>query len=168
MSFLDYLGFGLKIRGDQYREQQPEFVLEEYFNGKLKAWGGIQDRSGNVTTRFEADLVGAWQGNSGTLDEEFRFYDGKVQQRHWDILKGDSGHYSATAGDIIGTATGQSFGNAFRWNYVMDVPVDDTHYRLKFDDWMWALQDGAVLNRSYMKKFGIVVAELSIFLQKQD
>ena len=67
MSFLDYLGFGLKIRGDQYREQQPEFVLEEYFNGNLKAWGGIQDRSGNVTTRFEADLVGAWQGNTCLL-----------------------------------------------------------------------------------------------------
>jgi len=48
------------------------------------------------------------------------------------------------------------------------VPVDDKSYRLKFDDWMWAMDDGnVVINRSYLKKFGITVAEITIFMQKQ-
>ena len=49
----------------------------------------------------------------------------------------------------------------------MDVPVGDTSYRLNFDDWMWAMNDGVIINRSYMKKFGFRVAELTIFMQKQ-
>ena len=166
MSFLEYLGFGHKIDGARYNDQEPKFILEEFFCGPLKAWGGIQNRRGDIITRFEADLHGSWQGDAGVLEEEFRFYDGKVQQRTWRIQKENSQQYSATAGDIIGTARGQSFGNAFCWNYVMDVAVDDRQYRLNFDDWMWAISEGAVLNRSYMKKFGIVVAELSIFLHK--
>jgi hypothetical protein len=49
----------------------------------------------------------------------------------------------------------------------MDVPVGDSKYRLRFDDWMWAMNDGVLMNRSYMKKFGITVAEVTIFMQKQ-
>ena len=48
----------------------------------------------------------------------------------------------------------------------MDVPVSDTTYRLKFDDWMWALPGDVVINRSYLKKFGFKVAELTLFMQK--
>ncbi len=54
-----------------------------------------------------------------------------------------------------------------RWNYVMDLPVDDTTYRIRFDDWMWVMNDGVLINRSYLKKFGITVSELTIFMQKQ-
>jgi hypothetical protein len=50
----------------------------------------------------------------------------------------------------------------------MDLDVDGSTYRIRFDDWMWAMNDGVVVNRSYLKKFGFTVAELTLFMQKQN
>jgi hypothetical protein len=47
------------------------------------------------------------------------------------------------------------------------LPVGDATYCITFDDWMWQMNDGVLINRSYLKKFGITVAELSLFMQKQ-
>jgi hypothetical protein len=102
-----------------------------------------------------------------TLTEHFDYYDGKTQERVWTIKKLDDGSYEGTASDIIDKAIGKSQGSAVNWSYVMDVPVDDTTYRLRFDDWMWVMNDGVLINRSYLKKFGITVSELTIFMQKQ-
>lgn len=170
MSLLTFLSgcAGSGIKGENYVDMKPEFKLEEYFNGPIKAWGIIQDRTGNVVSRFDAEMVGRWEGNKGVLDEVFTYYDsGKKQNRVWEITKIDDMRYEGKAGDIIGTATGEAYGNAIYWTYEMDVPVDDTSYRLKFDDWIWAMKDDVIINRSYLKKFGITVAEITIFMQKQ-
>ena len=120
-----------------------------------------------MVRRFDVEMQGRWEGDVGTLTENFNFYDGKKQQRVWTIKKMADGSYEGTASDIIGKATGRSEGSAVRWNYIMDLPVDDTHYRIRFDDWMWVMNDGVLINRSYLKKFGITVSELTIFMQKQ-
>ena len=85
----------------------------------------------------------------------------------WTIKKLADGSYEGTAGDILGIATGQAEGSAVNWHYVMDLPVDDTTYRIRFDDWMWVMNDGVMINRSYLKKFGVTVSELTIFMKKQ-
>ena len=112
-------------------------------------------------------MVGVWKDNIGTLKEDFLYYNGKKQQRTWVITKNVDGSYDGTAGDILDKAEGFQNGSAMNWRYRMDVPVDDKTYRLTFDDWMWQMNDGVVINRSYMKKFGITVAELTLFMQKQ-
>ena len=141
--------------------------LKNYFNGPIKAWGIVQDWRGKVISRFDVDMVGSWEGNEGTLEEDFTYYDGSKQQRTWKITRADTGQFIGRAGDIIGEAKGHQKGNAVNWGYVMDVPVDDSTYRLRFDDWMWLMNDGVLINRTKMKKFGITVAELTIFMQKQ-
>lgn len=152
---------------DYYKGTVPQADIKEYFNGPVKAWGVVQDRSGRVTRRFDVKMVGKWDGDVGTLTEDFDYYDGKKQQRVWTIKKLADGSYEGTASDIIDKATGKMEGSAVRWNYVMDLPVDDTTYRIRFDDWMWVMNDGVLINRSYLKKFGITVAELTIFMQRQ-
>ena len=129
----------------------------------------MQDRQGKVTRRFDIAMVGKWNGDIGTLTETFSItMTAKTQDRVWTIKKLADGSYEGTAADIIDKATGNTSGSAVRWNYVMDVPVDDTTYRLRFDDWMWVMNDGVLINRSYLKKFGITVSELTIFMQKQQ
>ncbi|MEM6405903.1 MAG: DUF3833 domain-containing protein [Pseudomonadota bacterium] len=156
------------IQGKQYQDASPQLTLEDYFNGPIKAWGIIQDYTGNITKRFDVTMEGRWEGNQGTLEETFQYYDeDQPQYRTWKIQKHSDTEYTGQAGDIIGTAQGHSYGNAIRWTYSMDVPVGDTHYRLHFDDWMWGLNDGIVINRSYLKKFGLTVAEITLFMQKQ-
>ncbi len=153
---------------DDYKDTTPKADIKEYFNGPVKAWGIVQDRSGRVVRRFDVNMVGVWDGDVGTLTEHFTYYDGKKQERIWTIKKLDDGSYEGTASDIIDKAIGKTEGSAVRWNYVMDLPVDDTTYRIRFDDWMWVMHDGVLINRSYLKKFGITVSELTLFMQKQQ
>ena len=152
---------------NHYQGTTPEVDIKEYFNGPIKAWGIVQDWRGRVVSRFDVNMIGSWEGDKGVLEEDFTYYDGSTQQRTWHITKLSDGKYEGTAGDIIGKATGGVSGSAVQWAYQMDVPVDDTTYRLTFDDWMWQMNDGVLINRSYLKKFGFTVAELTLFMQKQ-
>jgi len=152
---------------DDYKGTSPTADIKAYFNGPIKAWGVVQDWRGRVVNQFDIDMVGSWEGDTGTLVEKFSYYDGKKQERTWTIKKLADGSYEGTAADILDKATGAVEGNAARWSYVMDLPVGDTTYRIRFDDWMWQMNDGVLINRSYLKKFGITVSELTIFMQKQ-
>ena len=49
----------------------------------------------------------------------------------------------------------------------MDLPVDNKTYKVKFDDWMWKVDSRTIINRSYVKKLGITVAEVVLVIQKQ-
>lgn len=152
---------------ESYTDTSPEMDIQAYFTGPIKAWGIVQDWRGRVVRRFDVTMVGSWEGDTGTLTEQFDYYDGEKQERVWTITKQANGNYEGTASDILGKAVGSSKGSAARWSYMMDLPVEDTNYRIRFDDWMWAMHDGVLINRSYLKKFGFTVAELSIFMQKQ-
>jgi hypothetical protein len=156
------------LDGSKYEKIEPKFNLEAFFDGKVKAWGIVQNRSQEMVQRFEVDIIGARSGEALVLDETFTYGVGDgVEKRIWTINKNADNRYSGRAGDILGKATGNVFGNAMQWTYEMDLPVDDTTYRVTFDDWMWAFDENTLINRSYIKKFGFVVAEVTIFMQKQ-
>lgn len=150
-----------------YKQDAPPLDLKDYFTGPIKAWGLVQDRKGQVTRRFDVVMHGSWEGDVGTLEEHFNYYDGETDKRVWTITKISADRYEGKAGDIIGKADGEVAGNTMRWAYVMDLPVGDTTYKITFDDWMFLMNDGVLINRSYLKKFGITVAELTLFMQKQ-
>ncbi len=153
---------------DHYKGAEPPLDLKEYFSGPIKAWGLVQDRKGHVTRRFDVTMNGTWDGDVGTLEEHFDYYDGETQKRIWTIKKIADQQYEGTAGDIIDKADGNIEGNAMRWAYRMDLDVGEKTYRITFDDWMFLMNDGVLINRSYLKKFGIRMAELTLFMQKQN
>lgn len=149
-----------------YKESKPKIDIEQFFNGKVKAWGIVQNWSGDVVNKFDVTMNGSWKGDVGTLEEDFVYYSGKTQKRIWTLTKLENGLVEGTAADIVGKATGKTSGDALNFHYVMDIEVDDKTYRVKLDDWMWAMNDGVIINRSYIKKFGFTVAELTIFMKK--
>ncbi len=153
---------------DHYKGVEPELDLQSYFSGPIKAWGLVQDRKGHVTRRFDVTMNGTWDGDTGTLVEHFEYYDGETQERIWTIKKIANKKYEGSAGDILNKAEGQLEGNAMRWAYQMDLEVQGKTYRITFDDWMFLMNDGVLINRSYLKKFGVTVGELTLFMQKQD
>lgn len=159
----------VSIDGNDYLEQQPKFELEEFFDGNVIAWGIVQNRSGEVVQRFVVDIDGTVADGMITLDETFEYSlgDGPTK-RVWKIEKNADGTYTGNAGDIAGPAKGVSYGNAFSFSYEMDLDVDGSSYRVYFDDWFWALDGDNMMNRSYIRKFGLVMAEVTIFMQKQN
>lgn len=156
------------ITGSRYQSQTPAFDITRFFDGPVKAWGIVQDRSGNVTQRFVVDIDGDWDGETLTLDETFEYGLGEgVTERVWKIRRDGNGRWVGEADDILNQASGADHGNAFFWQYQIDLPVGDKSYVVNFDDWIWALDDETIVNRSYITKFGITFAEVTIFMQRQ-
>lgn len=151
---------------EDYQNTKPEFDLKTYFNGEVTAWGIVQDYSDKTTRRFCVDIVGTWQGNEGQLHETFHYADGEEQIRVWDLKIDEQGKVTGSAGDVIGTASGSAQGMSFNWQYTLRVPVGGTEYDLAIDDWMFLMDQNRMMNRSYMSKFGVQVAEISIFFDK--
>lgn len=150
-----------------YAAEKPKLDLKEYFNGKVDAWGMIQDRSGKVTKRMFVEMTCTWTGDVGTLDERFTYADGTKETRVWTIRK-DGDRYTGTAADVVGEAKGVASGNTLRWNYVLDAKRDDGGtIHLDMDDWMWLLDDKTLANRTTFSKFGIRFGEVTIFFRKR-
>lgn len=150
-----------------YDNTKPELDIKEYFDGPIQAWGIVQDWRGNVTRKFDIEMVGSWEGDTGKLEEDFVYDDGKTQRRVWTIKKLSDNTYEGTASDIKGKADGKTNGNAVQWKYQMNLEVDGKTYLVTFDDWMFLMKDEVLINRSYLKKFGITVAELTIVMKKK-
>jgi len=101
------------------------------------------------------------------LDEAFTYSDGTTQRRIWRLTKHADGRYTGTADDVVGTANGQTRGNAFRWNYTLALPVDGKVYNVDLDDWMYLIDDRVMLNRATMTKFGVRLGEITLSFTKR-
>lgn len=164
--FLFLLGCS-SVQVSDYKNELPKLKLEEYLNGPLVAHGYFQNRSGKIIKRFVVDMKGTWRDNVGTLEEDFSYSDGTKSRRVWTITKKSEGRYIGTAGDVVGEALGEIAGNALRWKYVLALDVDGTTYHVKFDDWMYQIDDKVLLNKSKMYKFGFYLGEVVLSMQKK-
>ena len=154
------------ISVDDYRDEKPAFVLERFFTGRLVAKGALYDRSGAVTRRFTADIVGTVQGDSVRLDEVFQWADGERQTRTWQLTKTGENTFRGTAGDVVGTALGRGAGNAFNWNYVLRIQNGGGEVDVRMDDWIYQIDESTVLNRTDMTFYGLHVGEVVLVIEK--
>lgn len=140
--------------------------LEDYFLGETQAYGIFEDRFGKIRREFKVDITGTVEGNTLTLVEEFDYSDGVEDTRTWTIEILGGGRYRGTANDVPDMAEGRAVGNAFNWRYKVDLKVGDSTWNVGFDDWMYLLQDGVLLNRAYVTRWGIRIGEVTIAFQK--
>lgn len=152
----------------EYKDNEPKLVLEEYFAGKTTAYGVFENRSGEVINQFKVLIEGSFENDTLTLQEDFIYMDGRTDTRHWIIKKLPDGHYEGTTNGVIGIAKGQISGNAFYWTYVFDLPVGDKSYKLKFDDWMFLHEDGVLINRAHVSKWGFNVGSVTLSFYKHS
>ncbi|QIA03594.1 MULTISPECIES: DUF3833 domain-containing protein [Pseudomonas] len=152
----------------RYADQQPVLDLHRFFNQPVKAWGMFQKRSGEVTKRFEVNIVSRREGNNLILDERFLYSDGTRQHRVWTLTPEGQGRWSGRAGDVVGVAQGQVAGNTFHWRYRLNVPVDDSTYEMSMDDWMYLMDEDTLINRTSMSKFGVEVGQVTLFFRRQS
>lgn len=155
------------VKIEDFSNNKPEFIPQEYFNGKLRAYGIVKDRSGNITRSFKGTMVGSWDENGiGTLDEYFIYDDGEEMKRVWILKPTEGKKFIATANDIVGESPMTASGNTVMIDYVMRVPYKDSTIDLSVQDWLHLQDDGVIINHSKMKKFGFVVGELVITIIK--
>jgi len=151
---------------DDYANETPVLDLRDYLNGPLEASGIFFDRAGHASLRFVVDMTGEWDGNTGTLAERFRYSDGTTDERVWTIVFSDDARFTATAHDVVGEAVGGQKGNAAMMRYKLRIPRDGSEVVVSMEDWLYLQEDGTLINRTEMRKFGFKVGELVVVFRK--
>jgi hypothetical protein len=151
----------------QYSAERPALDPSRYFNGRLDAWGMFQDRFGKVVKRFTVEMNCRWDGDTGTLEEDFIYADGTRERRVWTLRRVAPDRFIGTASDVVGEAVGTVAGNAFNWRYTLALPIDGRTWHVDFDDWMFLIDDQVMLNRAVMSKFGIRLGEVTLSFTKR-
>ncbi len=152
---------------EDYADNKPQIVVEEFFNGKLLAQGIVKDRGGKVIRYFSASIDASWRDGIGTLDERFVFDDGERQTRVWTLKPGVDNTYVASAGDVIGEGEMRVAGNSVFLDYVLRVPYNGDSIDLRIDDRMYLVSERVLLNESIMTKWGFEVGSIMLVIQKQ-
>ncbi|WP_148570808.1 DUF3833 domain-containing protein [Aliarcobacter cryaerophilus] len=153
---------------EDFNNTKPEFVPQDYFNGKLRAYGIVKDRSGKIIRSFKGEMIGSWDKNGvGTLDEFFVYDDGEEMKRVWTLKPVENKKFIATANDIVGESPMIANGNTVMIDYIMRTPYKSSTIDLSVQDWLHLQDEKVIINHSKMKKFGFVVGELVITIIKE-
>lgn len=165
----------MRQRFASFSAQRPEdyatgeqFDLRHHLNGPFTCDGVIYGPTGRVASRFSARFNANWDGNRGTMTEHFRYCSGTTQDREWRLVLGNKGRISARADDVVGTGTGRQHGSALHLKYRIRLTPEAGNHVLTVTDWMYLAPDGAIVNRSQFRKFGIKVAELVAVMRPTD
>ena len=99
----------------------PAFVLERDLAGKKTGKGVFKTITG-VNRGFTAKLNGFMDGETFVLVEDFIYDDGETDRKTWRFTPVSDGQFSGTREDVVGTADGFQDENAFRLEYLVDLP----------------------------------------------
>jgi hypothetical protein len=152
-----------------YAGQAPPLDLRRYFDGAIEGHGMFVNRSGQAERRFVVRINASWQGEVGTLDEDFVWSDGRTEKRVWTLrpVAGQPGRWRGTAADVVGEAKGIVAGNALNWTYTLLLRTDGgSTYHIDFDDWMFLIDERVLLNRAVMRFWGFKVGEVLISFRR--
>jgi hypothetical protein len=163
----------------QYKDNQPKLVLDQFFNGELTAHGILKNRSGEVIRYFNVTMSGSWDENGvGTLAEKFIFNDESIQYRTWTftpvtmaedaaITEPNRIKYQATANDTLAPTLIDLSGNAFFMNYDLLINYQGDDIDVNIDDKMYLINENVIINESVMTKYGIEVGYITLTIIKQ-
>lgn len=151
-----------------YAAMEPAFDIRKHLSGPMTCEGVIYGPMGRVTSRFNADMHGTWDGDSGTLAEHFRYESGTTQDREWRLSLQSGGRIRAEADDLVGRGEGNQKGAAVQLRYTIRLPESAGGHALDVTDWLYLVDDKTIVNRSQFRKYGIMVAELVATMRKVD
>lgn len=151
---------------EDFKDNEPVLILEEYFDGTTKAYGLFEDRFGNVRRQFTVDITGTVDNSGLRLVEDFVYDDGETEQRVWILTRTADDRYEGHAEGVVGIAIGQIAGNAFNWRYTIDLKMGDSTWRVDFDDWMFLQDDGVLLNKAVVSKWGFTIGTVTLAFRK--
>ncbi|MEO7168005.1 MAG: DUF3833 family protein [Spartobacteria bacterium] len=145
-----------------FAEERPLLDPVNYFTGQTASTGVMENRSGSPKMRVTTQTDGRWDGENLRLEQELQFSDGKMQHRSWRIRRLDAHRFEATANDMVGTATGEAYGNVFHWSFTLALSPGNPLANVRMSQWMYLQPDGrTLLNHTTISKLGIVLAQVT-------
>jgi len=143
----------------QFGGGAPEMSPAKWMVGTVDGYGLIIDRFGTVRSQFHAHEVGDFDPatHTVTVNEHIVYLQGSndpPSDRIWHFVEQSPGHWTGTAADIIGTATGEQVGNAWHLKFHQTLNNLD----VDIDDWRWRESDTVAIDHSTVTKLGLTLA----------
>jgi hypothetical protein len=140
----------------------PAFDPVAFFGGHIQSWGVMESRTGSPTGWVVTQCDGQADGPDRIrMVQRLSFQHGHPQQRTWTLWRTGPNRFEATANDMVGSAIGQSDGRSFHWTWVLASAPGERPFNVTMEQWMFRLDDGAVMIRTTVSKLGIVLAQIS-------
>jgi hypothetical protein len=162
LAVLTLAGCGKPLPIEHFAGTTPRFDAIAFWTGHHRSWGVLENRDGAPGDTVVTDCVGTLQPD-GTLHmaQTLTEGDGTVQHRDWHLKRLADGGFSATANDMVGEAHGTAAGRVFHWSWVLALSPGNSLKNVTMDQWMYLEDGGTMLNHTTIRKFGIVVAQVS-------
>ncbi|MDQ6626240.1 MAG: DUF3833 domain-containing protein [Verrucomicrobiota bacterium] len=156
------------MKVSEFDRSTPVFDPTKFFAGHTSSFGVMENRSGAPKQIVKTNTIGHWEGDTLRIEQDLSLGETKPQHRFWKIHRLDAHHYEATANDILGTARGEAYGNAFHWNFILALSPGNPLANVRMSQWMYLQPDGrTMVNHSTIAKLGIVVAQVTEQFRKR-
>lgn len=151
-----------------FASTSPRFDPVAFFTGTTKSSGVLENRGGAPMQRVQTETHGQILDGILQLEQYLSFSGGRRQHRSWRIRRIDAHHYEATANDMVGSARGEAYGNAFHWSFTLALSPGNPLSNVRMTQWMYLQPDGrTMINHTTVRKFGIVVAQVTEQFRRQ-
>lgn len=133
-----------------------------FFTGHVRSWGVLEDRGGQPTSIVRTDCTGTADGPDRLrMTQTLTIGSDPPVTREWRMRRLAPGRFEATANDMVGTAQGEAAGNAFHWRWTLALSPGNSLKDVTMDQWWYLQADGSLLNRTTIRKIGIIAAEVT-------
>jgi len=158
---LGLLSCGRATPVDGFRSTTPAMDPIRFFTGHVRSWGVLENRSGEPTAVVTTDCLGESDGDTLRMVQHLTVGQDAPTTRTWQMWRAGPNRYEATANDMVGTATGEASGRAFHWIWRLALSPGNDLKNVSMDQWWYLLDDGSMLNRTTVRKLGVILIEVS-------
>ncbi|MBC7801387.1 MAG: DUF3833 family protein [Gemmatimonadaceae bacterium] len=139
----------------------PAIDPVRFFTGHVRSWGVLEDRGGQPTQVVVTDCRGEADGDTLRMTQTLTIGSDAPVTRTWQMRRAGPGRFEATANDMVGTAVGEASGRVFHWTWTLATSPGNDLKNVTMDQWWYLLDDGTMLNRTTIRKAGIILAQVS-------
>ncbi len=137
-------------------------ALESFFAGRTIGDGLFVNSWTKSKRRFQMIIDGVWDGRVLALAESYTYDNGLREQKRWRLENIGPGAFNGTHDDVVGTARIWSAGEMVRLQYKLKL----AGIALDFDETMSLDDDGSVLDRARVTKWGMPVGHLEVVMRR--
>ena len=150
------------LKTDHFTQTAPRFDPIAFWTGHHTSWGVVENASGAPTDTVRTDCLGTLQPDGSLrMAQTLTLGDGTVTHRDWHMWRDSPTQYGATANDMVDEAHGSAAGRVFHWTWTLALSPGNALKNITMDQWMYFYPGGTMMNRTTIRKFGFVVAEVA-------
>ena len=154
-------GCAAPLQPKAFASTTPAFDPITFWTGRTASWGVVENRDG-APAQIITTTTNAMAQDMGDLHMvQHVVTGGKESVRDWHIRRLGNNRFEASASDMVGTTSGSPSGRTLHWTWVLATKPGHDLFNVRMEQWMYLADNGTLLVRSIVTKFGVRLAEIS-------